>query len=186
MDTGNRPCQRLRMGDGFAAIGDRKWPFALLLPLILSPALGGGLYQYYHPETAKNPPELWQLGVTAGAILLFTGILMLACGRSLRIDEGGVTETYFFRTRHLGWRQIHDYGFSYAGGGRARLYFADERLIANSDGRKRWAGRCCGILLRRSELKRSGAILNLCRQYTRIRPYLCTEDGKLAGVLRDR
>lgn len=186
MNPDKRPFRRLRMGDGFAAFGERSWRFALVLPLLLAPALGGGLYQYYHPETAKNPPELWQLGVIAGAVLLFTVILMLVCGRSLRIDAGGVTEKYLFRTRRLNWRQIHDYGFSYAGGGRARLYFADERLIAGSDGRKRRAGRCCSILLRRSEVKQSGAILNLCRQYTRIRPYLCTEDGKLAGVLKDR
>ena len=68
----------------------------------------------------------------------------------------------------------------------AQADFTDERLSACSDGRKRRTGRCCSILLRRSELKRSGAILNLCRQYTRIRPYLCTEDGKLTGKLKDR
>ena len=186
MDTDNRPYRRLRMGEGFAVFGKRNWLFALVLPLLVFPVLGIGLYQYYHPEATNNPPELWQLGVVAGAILLFTVILMLACGRSLRIDAGGVTEKYLFRTRHLGWRQIHDYGFSYGGGGRARLYFTDERLSASSDGRKRRTGRCCSILLRRSELKRSGAILNLCRQYTRIRPYLCTEDGKLTGKLKDR
>ena len=187
MGTGRVSLRRLRMGDGFVKFGEAyAWLPSLIVPLTAFPVLGIGLRQYYHPETTPNPPELWQLGLIAGVLLLGTVVLVLAFGCSLRIDAGGVTEKFLFRTRHLSWRQIRDYGFSYAGFGRARLCFADERLLSNPNGRRHRGGRCCGILLRRSELKRSGEILNICREYTRVRPYLCTEDGKLTGKLKDR
>lgn len=177
---------RLRVGDGFVVLGTNTWTPFLAIPLVTLPALGIGFYQSRHPETSHNPPELWQLGLLAGLILLLSGFFMGCFGRSLRIDAEGVTEKFLWRTRRLSWRQIRDYGYSYGGFGRARLYFADEWLEPSHDGRKKPAGRFCSILLRRSELKQSGRILNVCREYTRIRPYLCSQDGRLKGKLKDR
>lgn len=177
---------RLRVGDGYVVVGTNAWTPFLAIPMVAFPALGVGFYQYQHPETSPHPPELWELGFLTGLILLLTLLFMPCFGRSLRIDAGGVTEKFLWRTRHLSWRQIRDYGYSYGGFGRARLYFADEWLEPSHDGRKKAAGKTCAILLRSSELKQSGRILNVCREYTRIRPYLCSQDGRLPGKLKDR
>ena len=136
------------------------------------------------PAFLEEPIRLWlPLALCVFAWVALEGLY----GRGLRIDELGVTEQSFFRTRHLDWRQIRDFGYAYAGFGTARLYFADERTEADGSGRRRRSGgRCCAIRLRRTELRYAGQIMNVCRQYTRVRPYLCTEDGKLVGRLKDR
>ena len=76
--------------------------------------------------------------------------------------------------------------FSYAGFGTARLYFSEDRLETNAKGKKLLNDQCCSIRLNPAELKRSGEILDLCRKYTRIYPFLCTEEGMLVGKLADR
>jgi hypothetical protein len=177
---------RLLVEDGYVVVGTNDWFRFLVIPAALSPAFGAAFYQYQHPETTRHPPTLLELALLAGLILLLTLLLMLCFGRSVRIDAGGVTEKFLWRTRQLSWRQIRDYGYSYGGFGRARLYFADEWLEPSHDGRKKSAGKTCAILLRPSELKQSGRILNVCREYTQIRPYLCSQEGKLVGKLKDR
>ena len=138
------------------------------------------------PNSAEQSAELWNVAAVAGLFAAGTLLTGLTVCRSLRIDSEGVTQKVFFRTTRLSWRQIWDYGFSYAGFGTARVYFSEERLETNTRGKKLLSGRRCSICLTRRELKRSGEILEVCRLYTRIHPFLCTEEGRLEGKLKDR
>lgn len=136
-----------------------------------------------HLELLDDPLKL-ALAIALPA--LAWALLNVRWGHGFVIDEIGVAERFFFRTRRLDWDQIQDYGFAYAGRGSARLYFAAERLENGSDGKKKFAGQCCGIRLYSLELRYSGQILSVCRRYTELEPYLCTKDGYLSGLLRDR
>lgn len=166
-------------------------PIAKIVPILLAfVLLGPGLLNNaLDVLNGKRPSFLdrpLDLPMAVAVVLLAWAALELCLGRSLRIDEYGVTQRVFFRSRSLSWREIRDYGYSYAGFGLARLYFSRERLETNSEGKKERASRCCGIRLSGAELRDSGRILTVCRRYTRVRPFLCSEEGKLVGVLLDR
>lgn len=131
-------------------------------------------------------PELWEAGVAFGFEILALILLWVTNGQSLVVDKHGVEWRRLFRKRYLRWREIHDYGLSYAYWGQVRLYFAEERLETNGSGKKRMEGKHAAILIHIQNRNKTGNILNVCRKYTRIRPFLCSEEGKLTGILRDR
>ena len=134
-------------------------------------------------ERLPNPIELCAVvAVITLGLLLFWYIQ----GRTVTIDESGVEWRSLFCKRRLSWTRIHDYGLSYAYWGQVRLYFSEERLESDGNGKKRLNRRCANVLLHIQNRDRSGQILNVCRRYTRIRPFLCSDDGKLTDVLRDR
>jgi len=108
---------------------------------------------------------------------------VIQSSRSLIIDRSGVTERSLFRANRIPWQQVRDLGVSYAGFGCGRLYFADERLQTNGSGRKLLTGRHCSLLLRRKDLPKAGDILLVCRNYTRVRPFLCSEEERLVGKI---
>ncbi|MBR6118933.1 MAG: hypothetical protein IKQ04_01285 [Oscillospiraceae bacterium] len=169
----------------------RPFLIARLLPLMflfvfLGPRLIWDLVAVTRGEPTALLRKPFDLAVFVAVVAFAWLLLELRFGRSLIIDELGVTQRFLFRSTHLDWRHIRDYGYAYAGFGQARLYFADERQESDGDGRKRRAGRRCSVRLRRTELRYTGQILNVCRQYTRVRPYLCTEDGKLLSSIKDR
>ena len=47
-------------------------------------------------------------------------------------------------------------------------------------------GSYAAILIHVQNRSKTGNILNVCRKYTRIRPFLCSEEGRLTGILKDR
>ncbi len=134
----------------------------------------------------KRLPELWEAGIAFSFEILALIAMWMINGQSLVIDAFGVEWRFLFRKHRLRWREIHDFGLSYAYWGQVRLYFAEERLETNGRGKKRMVGRHAVILIHIQNRNKTGKILNVCRQYTRIRPFLCSEEGKLAGILKDR
>ena len=176
---------RLRIENGVVQFRASPIPW-FLLPLIGTIILFVLFLNIQTSNPAEQSNELWIIAVVAGLFVLGSLLAGTTVCRSLRIDSEGVTQKVFFRTTHLTWRQIWDYGFSYAGFGTARLYFSEDRLETNAKGKKLLNDQCCSIRLNPAELKRSGEILDLCRKYTRIYPFLCTEEGMLVGKLADR
>ena len=128
----------------------------------------------------------WEIVLAFGYMALNALLLWYAQSRTLTVDETGVEWRALFRMRRLPWREIHDYGFSYAYWGRVRLYFSEERLDTDGKGRKRIRRKDASVLLHIQNRERSGHILNVCRRYTRVRPFLCSDEGRLEGILRDR
>lgn len=133
-----------------------------------------------------QPPRPWEIALAFGILLLGALPLWYVQSRSLTVDEFGVEWRALFRLRRLSWRQIRDYGFSYAAPGRVRLYFSPERLDTDGRGRKRLRADAASVRLHIQNREKTGQILNVCRRYTRIRPFLCSDEGRLEGVLRDR
>lgn len=131
-------------------------------------------------------PELWEIGIAFGFEILALIAMWIINGQSLEIDAFGVQWRCLFRKRSLRWREIHDFGLSYAYWGQVRLYFAEERLETNGKGKKRTEGSHAAILIHVQNRSKTGNILNVCRSYTRIRPFLCSEEGRLTGILKDR
>ena len=165
----------------------------VILPLLLAvvflvPSLYWDIYYLSigMPDHLKLLDDPLKLVLSIVLPALAWVLLNFRFGHGFVIDDIGVAERFFFRTRRLDWDQIQDYGFAYAGRGTAGLYFAAERAESSSDGKKQFAGKCCGIRLQSLELRYSGQILSVCRLYTEVEPYLCTKDGYLFGVLRSR
>ena len=153
------------------------FPPCLIAVVLLTELLEG------RKERLPNPIELCAVvAVITLGLLLFWYIQ----GRTVTIDESGVEWRLLFCKRRLSWTRIHDYGLSYAYWGQVRLYFSEERLESDGNGKKRLNRRCANVLLHIQNRDRSGQILNVCRRYTRIRPFLCSDEGKLTDVLRDR
>ena len=67
-----------------------------------------------------------------------------------------------------------------------RLYFSEEHRETNGSGKKHLHSGDAAILIHIQNRNKTGKILNVCRKYTRIRPFLCSEEGRLTGILRDR
>lgn len=152
-------------------------PPCLIAVVLLTELLEG------RKERLPNPIELCAVvAVITLGLLLFWYIQ----GRTVTVDESGVEWRLLFCKRRLSWAKIHDYGLSYAYWGQVRLYFSEERLESDGNGKKRINRNQANILLHIQNRDRSGQILNVCRRYTRIRPFLCSDEGKLADVLRDR
>ena len=143
------------------------------------------LTQLLHGSSERQPAPLALCAVFA-IVILAELLFWYVHGRSLTIDENGVACRVLLRKFHLSWREIHDYGLSYAYGGQVLLYFSKERLESNGEGKKRISRKQANLLLQLPNRDKSGKILNVCRKYTRIRPFLCTDEGRLTGVLRDR
>ena len=156
----------------------------ILLVLFLAP--GYSWLRDFAAGRTERLPELWEAALAYGMLCLGLVLFWAVNGQSMVIDEYGVTWRCLFRKRDLRWREIHDFGLSYAYWGQVRLYFAEERLETNGKGKKRMEGRHTVILIHIQNRNKTGNILNICRQYTRIRPFLCSEEGKLAGILKDR
>ena len=176
----------ITISDSFADIRPNLMPlfslfFALFIVGItwLGPLISGILEELV-PTAKALPWRPWAILIAAAPLLLMIPIGLLF-GKTLRIDPIGVTQRYLFRTTRLTWRQVRDLGVSYAGLGCGRLYFSDERLQTNGSGRKLLSGGCCSILLRPRDLKMAGRMLAACRSYTRVRPFLCTEEERLVG-----
>lgn len=150
----------------------------------------------FHELLSKAPlPEFvilileWLSDYSILGVILLAGLFLFArpsLEYQLTIDETGVTRRFLAIQRYLSWRQIHDFGVSYVGLGFVLLYFSQERLETNANGRKLMFGSRCTILIPPWDLKHVGPIMTFCRQYTRIRPFLCTEEGRLVGMIRDR
>ena len=66
-------------------------------------------------------PELWEAGIAFGFEILALILLWGIHGQSLVIDEYGVEWRRLLRKRYLRWREIHDYGLSYAYWGQVRV-----------------------------------------------------------------
>ena len=143
------------------------------------------LFTLTHGNSERQPAPLALCAVFA-IVILSELLLWYLYGRSLTIDENGVACRVLLRKLHLSWREIHDYGLSYAYGGMVLLYFSKERLESNGEGKKRISRKQANLLLQLPNRDKSGKILNVCRKYTRIRPFLCSDEGRLTGVLRDR
>jgi hypothetical protein len=143
------------------------------------------LTQMLNGSSERQPAPLALCAVFA-IFFLAELLLWYVQGRSVTIDENGVEYRFLIRKRRLSWARIHDYGLSYAYWGQLRLYFSEERLESNGEGKKRIGRKQANILLHLPNRNKSGQILNVCRKYTRIRPFLCSDEGKLTGVLRDR
>ena len=156
----------------------------ILLVLFLAP--GYSWLRDFAAGRTERLPELWEAALAYGMLCLGLVLFWAVNGQSMVIDEYGVTWRCLFRKRDLRWREIHDFGLSYAYWGQVRLYFAEERLETTGRGKKRMEGRHAVILIHIQNRNKTGNILNICRQYTRIRPFLCSEEGKLAGILKDR
>ena len=137
-------------------------------------------------NSREQPPQPWEIILAFGYMALNAFLFWYAQSRTLTVDETGVEWRGLFRMRRLTWREIHDYGFSYAYLGRVRLYFSKERQDTDGRGRKRLSRTDASVLLHIQNREQSGHILNVCRRYTRIRPFLCSDESRLEGVLRDR
>lgn len=159
--------------------------FLRLFPVVLIVGLFGGVMINWFSGVIE-PPKLYEIVLMFGIPILAMLVLWYLQGRSLVVDEFGVEWRCLFRKHRLRWREIHDFGLSYAYWGQVRLYFAEERLETNGKGKKRMEGRHAVILIHIQNRNKTGKILNVCRKYTRIRPFLCSEEGKLAGILKDR
>ena len=92
-------------------------------------------------------PELWEIGIAFGFETLALIAMWMINGQSLEIDAFGVQWRCLFWKRNFRWREIHDFGLSYAYWGQVRLYFAEERLETNGRGKKRMEGRHAVILI---------------------------------------
>ncbi len=114
------------------------------------------------------------------------GLIMRLLHRELFIDKGGVTMNHALHSRHLGWREIHDFGISYLCFGMVLLYFSREHLDSTGTGRKALGSSCCCILLLPTDLKNVSKLMAVCRRYSRVRPFLCSDEGKLEGIIRNR
>lgn len=165
------------------AFGMKLMTFVLLFLLLVS-----GLHwlRDYAAGRTERLPELWEAALAYGLFGLALVLHWLVNGQSMVIDEYGVEWRRLIRKRYLSWREIHDLGLSYAWLGQVRLYFAQERLETNGSGKKRMGDKYAAILIHIQNRGMTGAILNVCRKYTRVRPFLCSQEGKLEGVLRDR
>ena len=137
-------------------------------------------------NSREQPPQPWEIILAFGYMALNAFLFWYAQSRTLTVDETGVEWRGLFRMRRLTWRDIHDYGFSYAYLGRVRLYFSKERQDTDGRGRKHLSRTDASVLLHIQNRDKTGQILKVCRRYTRIRPFLCSEEGRLEGVLRDR
>ncbi len=137
-------------------------------------------------NSRPQTPRPWEIVLAFGYMALNAFLFWYAQSRTLTIDEAGVEWRGLLRMRRLTWREIYDYGFSYAYLGRVRLYFSKERQDTNGRGRKRLSRTDASVLLHIQNREMSGQILNVCRNYTRVRPFLCSDEGRLEGILRDR
>lgn len=161
-------------------------PSLVLRMLSLVLFLGLEVFPTANWVNSRQEPKPWEIVLAFGYMALNALLLWYAQSRTLTVDETGVEWRGLFRMRRLAWREIHDFGFSYAYLGRVRLYFSKERQDTDGRGRKRLGGRDASVLLHIQNRERSGQILNVCRKFTRIRPFLCSDEGRLEGVLRDR
>ena len=159
--------------------------FLRLFPVVLTVGLFGGVIANWFSGVTESP-KLYEIVLMFGLPSLVMLVLWYLQGRSLVIDKFGVEWRCLFRKRNLRWREIHDFGLSYAYWGQVRLYFAEERLETNGKGKKRMEGRHAVILIHIQNRNKTGSILNVCRKYTRIRPFLCSEEGRLTGIVKDR
>lgn len=160
------------------------WMISGLLVLFFCLVAGTWVLDRLDGETHLPDPLVLCLCLAVLALALF--LFLYVRGRSLTVDETGVEWRVLFRKRHLIWTEIRDYGLSYVRWGSVRLYFSPEVLPTNGKGRKRLSGMDASGLLHIQNRERSGQILNVCRKFTRVRPFLCSDEGRLEGVLRDR
>ncbi len=167
------------------SVSIRPSAFMCRFPVVLIVGLFGGVIINWFTGVTESP-KLYEIVLMFGIPTLAMFVLWYLQGRSLVVDAFGVEWRFLFRKHRLRWREIHDFGLSYAYWGQVRLYFSEERLETNGKGKKRMEGRHAVILIHIQNRNKTGKILNVCRQYTRIRPFLCSEEGKLAGVLKDR
>ena len=137
-------------------------------------------------NSRPQPLRPWEVALAFGILTLGLFPLLYVQSRTLTVDENGVEWRALFRMRRLAWREIHDFGLSYAAPGRVRLYFSKERQDTDGRGRKRLSRTDASVRLHIQNREKTGQILNVCRRYTRIRPFLCSDEGRLEGVLRDR
>ena len=160
------------------------WMISGLLVLLFCLVAGTWVLDRLDGET--HLPDLLVLCVCLAVLALALFLFLYVRGRSMTVDETGVECRVLFRRRRLTWAEVRDYGLSYACGGSVRLYFSKERQDTDGRGRKRLGGTDASVLLHIQNREQSGHILNVCRRYTRVRPFLCSDEGRLEDVLRDR
>lgn len=160
------------------------WMISGLLALFFCLIAGTWVLDRLDGET--HLPDLLVLCVSLAVLALTLFLFLYVRGRSMFIDETGVEWRVLFRKRCLTWAEVRDYGLSYACWGSVRLYFSPEALPTDGRGRKRLGGRDASVLLHIQNREQSGHILNVCRKFTDVAPFLCSDEGRLEGVLRDR
>ena len=160
------------------------WAIAGLLVIFF--CVAAGTWVLNRLDGIEHLPDLTVLCVLLAVLTLALCLFWRVWGRSVTIDDNGVEWQLLFRRQRLTWAELRDYGLSYASWGCVRLYFSPERLDTDGRGRKRLSRTDASVLLHIQNRDKTGQILKVCRRYTRIRPFLCSEEGRLEGVLRDR
>ena len=116
---------------------------------------------------------LW-FSVVAG-----TGVLTFIAGsKRITINREGVRYASLFRKEFLKWDEIQDWGLSYCGRGQwirniYILYFAQNRLTAKNDEKKKLKGKRITYYIVGDEYdEMSNAIIPFCLSYTKTTPFL--------------
>ena len=160
------------------------WGISGLLVLFFCLIAGTWILDRLDGETHLPDPLVLCVCLAFLALALF--LFLYVRGRAMTIDQNGVEWRALSRKRHLAWAEVRDYGLSYACWGSVRLYFSPEALPTDGRGRKRLSGKDASVLLHIQNRERSGQILNVCRRFTDVAPFLCSDESRLEGILRDR
>ena len=113
------------------------------------------------------------------AVVLWMGVYgLVTASKKLTVDAEGVCCSSLFYKRSLAWREIRDFGLSYAGQTRGEgntyyLYFASSEQKTKNECKKKLKGKMIKIEIIGGEYQAAvSELIPFCRKFTTVEPFV--------------